>query len=214
MIEEGCTIVLATRNQGKTKEFREAFQRLGVHIKDLHEFEGIPPIEESGETFVENAYLKAKIVAEAVSLLVLADDSGLCVDALDGAPGVYSARYAGEEAKDADNNAKLLRELRLKGETVRSSRSSDPELLSSARFVCSLVLYDPEDGSQLQAEGSVEGFILSETRGADGFGYDPLFWIPSYNRSMAELTVEEKNKISHRGQALNRLLELVAKSGQ
>jgi XTP/dITP diphosphohydrolase len=211
MIEEGCTIVLATRNKGKTKEFREAFQSLGIHIKDLHDFEGIPPIEETGETFADNAYLKAKTVAEAVSLLVLADDSGLCVDALDGAPGVYSARYAGEEAKDADNNAKLLRELRLKGTTVRSSGGSDLELLSSARFVCSLVLYDPEDGSLLQTEGSVEGSILSDARGADGFGYDPLFWLPSYNRSMAELTVEEKNKISHRGQALNRLLELIAK---
>jgi XTP/dITP diphosphohydrolase len=211
MIKAGSTIVLATRNKGKTKEFREAFQSLGIHIKDLHDFEGIPPVEESGKTFADNAYLKAKIVAEAVSLLVLADDSGLCVDALDGAPGVYSARYAGEEAKDADNNAKLLRELRLKGATVQSSGGFDPELLSSARFVCSLVLYDPEDGSQLQAEGSVEGCILSETRGDDGFGYDPLFWLPFLNRSMAELTLEEKNKISHRGQALNRLLELVAK---
>ena len=209
MIEEGSTILLATRNKGKTKEFREAFLRLGILVKDLHELEGIPEIEETGETFADNAFIKAKLVAEATGLPVLADDSGLCVDALGGAPGVYSARYAGAGATDLANNAKLLFELNALGAKAQGNDPSSPILHSSARFVCALVLYDPQDGSKLQAEGTVEGFILHEARGSDGFGYDPLFWVPSHHRSMAELTVEEKNHISHRGLALRRLIELI-----
>ncbi|WP_373231416.1 XTP/dITP diphosphatase [Cohnella sp.] len=209
MIVEGSTILLATRNKGKTKEFREALQHLGINVKDLHEVEGIPVIEETGKTFADNAFIKAKIAADATGLPVLADDSGLCVDALDGAPGVYSARYAGEAATDKANNAKLLRELRALGAEAQESSRSSPELHSSARFVCSLALYEPQDGNKVQVEGTVEGFILRHARGADGFGYDPLFWLPSYNRSMAELTVEEKNIISHRGQALRRLIEMM-----
>jgi XTP/dITP diphosphohydrolase len=244
MIGRGDELLVATRNRGKTKEFREAFGKIGIAVKDLHDVEGIPDIEETGETFADNAYLKAKAVADLVGLPVLADDSGLCVDALNGAPGVYSARYAGEAANDAANNAKLLLELKRLGghsgfpggeeaERVKASglepmnelglapvngrlRESDlseqtPELLSSARFVCSLVLYDPADDSKLQAEGSVEGSILSEARGTDGFGYDPLFWLASHGRSMAELSLDEKNAISHRGQALRRLLDLIEK---
>ncbi|TFE30662.1 XTP/dITP diphosphatase [Cohnella luojiensis] len=209
MIGEGGTLLLATRNRGKTKEFRDAFGKLGIEVKDLHEVEGIPDIDESGETFAANAFIKATTAANLVGLPVLADDSGLCVDALDGAPGVYSARYAGEGAGDAANNAKLLRELEKAGADFRSDGEFGLRLLSPARFTCSLVLYDPEDDSRLQAEGSVEGFILGEARGADGFGYDPLFWVPSHSRSMAELTVEEKNAISHRGQALRKLLALL-----
>ncbi|MCD9022752.1 XTP/dITP diphosphatase [Cohnella silvisoli] len=213
MIEAGSTIVLATRNKGKTKEFREAFQKIGITVKDLFDIEGIPSIEETGVTFAENAFLKAKAVADIVGLPVLADDSGLCVDALDGAPGVYSARYAGEDASDEDNNLKLLRELKARGIDVaaHSGEGTEPELLSKARFVCSLVLYDPADGSQLQTEGAVEGDILGSARGTDGFGYDPLFWVSSHDRSMAELSLEEKNAISHRGQALRRLLDLIVK---
>lgn len=209
MIVKGSTILLATRNKGKTKEFREAFQRLHIHVKDLHELEGIPEIVETGHTFADNAFLKARIVADVTGMAVLADDSGLCVDALEGAPGVYSARYAGEAATDAANNAKLLRELKASGAAIQAQDPSFPGLYSSARFVCSLALYDPQDGSKVQAEGSVEGFILHEARGAEGFGYDPLFWLPAHMRSMAELTVEEKNIISHRGQALRRLIELL-----
>ncbi len=209
MIAKGSTLVIATRNIGKTKEFREAFLKIGINVKDLHEVEGIPEIEETGATFADNAYLKAKGVADITGLPVLADDSGLCVDVLDGAPGVYSARYAGEEASDKDNNEKLLMELGMKGTPMVKADGSVPELLSSARFACSLVLYDPQDGSQLQAEGSIEGFILRDARGTDGFGYDPLFWVPSHNRSMAQLSLDEKNAISHRGQALRRLLALI-----
>lgn len=254
MIGRGDVLLLATRNSGKTKEFREAFGKLGIAVKDLHDVEGIPDIEETGDTFADNALLKAKAVADIVGLPVLADDSGLCVDALDGAPGVYSARYAGEPANDAANNAKLLLELKrlanhsegVEAESVgaragapvkerlaesvneqvieieqepeqepeqesEQESEQEPELLSSARFVCSLVLYDPADSSQLTAEGAVEGNILREARGTDGFGYDPLFWLSSHGRSMAELSLAEKNAISHRGQALRRLLEMIGK---
>jgi XTP/dITP diphosphohydrolase len=204
MIQAGGTVLVATRNKGKTKEFREAFRKIGIEIKDLSDTEGIPAIEETGTTFAENAYIKAKAVADIVGMPVLADDSGLCVDALDGAPGVYSARYAGEEATDRDNNVKLLREL----EAILLPGAANQEFLSAARFVCSLVLFDPQDGSRLEVEGSVEGLILRNPRGTDGFGYDPLFWLPSHGRSMAELSIEEKNAISHRGQALRKLLEL------
>ncbi|WP_239615167.1 XTP/dITP diphosphatase [Cohnella mopanensis] len=211
MIGSGGTLILATRNRGKTKEFREAFEKIGISVKDLHDVEGIPDIEETGATFADNALLKAKGVADIVGLPVLADDSGLCVDALDGDPGVYSARYAGEGAEDSANNEKLLRELALRDDTVHRSEDSEPKLLSSARFVCSLVLYDPADGTKLEAEGAVEGHILREARGTDGFGYDPLFWISSHGRSMAELSLTEKNESSHRGQALRRLLALIGK---
>jgi XTP/dITP diphosphohydrolase len=208
MIAPGGTVLVATRNRGKTAEFREAFRKLGVSVKDLGDVAGIPEIEETGTTFAENAFIKAKTVADIVHLPVLADDSGLCVDALNGEPGVYSARYAGEHASDSDNNAKLLRELASASAAVPDD-AAGPEVLSSARFVSSLVLYDPQDGHRLTADGEVEGFILREPRGAGGFGYDPLFWLPPFARSMAELTVEEKNSISQRGQALNKLLELM-----
>ncbi|RKP54205.1 XTP/dITP diphosphatase [Cohnella endophytica] len=209
MIKSGDTILLATRNRGKSKEFREAFGKLGILVKDLHDIEGIPDIEETGETFADNAFLKAKAVADIVGFAVLADDSGLCVDELNGAPGVYSARYAGEEANDANNNAKLLRELKRLEDAGELKGQADVTQLSAARFMCALVLYDPADESKLQAEGSVEGQILREAKGEGGFGYDPLFWLPERGKSMAELAPEEKNAISHRGNALRKLLTLI-----
>jgi XTP/dITP diphosphohydrolase len=206
LIAPGGTLVVATRNRGKTKEFREALAALGVVVRDLNETEGVPPIEETGETFAENALLKAQSAAEILGLPVLADDSGLCVDALGGAPGVYSARYAGEGAPDADNNAKLIRELRAVTES-ESLRDVGPGLLSSAKFVCSLALFVPGSGFHLAVEGAVDGFILNERRGDAGFGYDPYFWLPEFGKSMAEITVEQKNAISHRGRALRELLD-------
>ncbi len=206
MIRRGATLLIATRNAGKTKEFREAFGALGIEVKDLREIAGIPDIEETGETFADNAFIKAKAVADIASLPVLADDSGLCVDALGGAPGVYSARYSGEGATDAKNNAKLLAELAAVGAKADAGGAGSPEALSAARFVCALALYDPADESLVQVEGTVDGFILREPRGADGFGYDPLFWVPSHGRSMAELSVSEKNAISHRGNAIVKLI--------
>lgn len=212
----GDTLLVATRNKGKTAEFRAAFAALGVNVADLTEFEGgrdIPDIVEDGDTFEANATIKARTVALATGLPALADDSGLCVDALGGAPGVYSARYAGEGATDADNNAKLVRELRAAGAAVPVADAGGAvDALSTARFVSCLVLYKP-DGDTLSAEGAVEGIVTGAPRGAGGFGYDPLFWLPSHGRSMAELGVGEKNAISHRGQALAKLLALLGGTG-
>lgn len=218
MIGAGGTVIVATRNRGKTREFRAAFAQLGLETKDLNELEqDIPEIEETGATFYDNALIKAQAVAKATGLPALADDSGLCVDALQGAPGVYSARYAGEGAGDADNNAKLLRELA----AAVGERSADfaviaaeagaslPEgarLLSPARFVSSLVLAYPDGRVRAAAEGEVRGFIVDRPAGAGGFGYDPLFWLPELGKTMAEVTVEEKNALSHRGHALRKLL--------
>ncbi|MFC4600442.1 XTP/dITP diphosphatase [Cohnella hongkongensis] len=211
MIRRGDELLIATRNKGKSKEFREAFREIGVTVKDLNEVAGLPDVEETGTTFEENATIKAKAIAALVGMPVLADDSGLCVDALSGAPGVYSARYAGEPSNDAANNEKLLRELdRIGAAAVILPEAGDGfATLSAARFACSLVLYDPSDESRLAAEGDVEGRILNRPRGSGGFGYDPLFWIPSLGRSMAELALEEKNAISHRGQALRKLLTML-----
>lgn len=214
MIGRGGVLVVATRNRGKTGEFRQAFSKLGIEVRDLNETAGIPEIEETGTTFFENAMIKARTAAEILGLPVLADDSGLCVDALGGEPGVYSARYAGEHATDADNNAKLMRAL---SDRLRENESGDggeqPTDYGPARFVSSLVLYSPGNGSYLEAEGTVEGFILKDPRGTGGFGYDPYFWLPEYGKSMAELTVDEKNAVSHRGRALRKLLDQIETNG-
>lgn len=208
MIARGDTLLIATRNAGKTREFREAFAAIGVQVKDLNEVAGVPEIEETGTTFAENALIKAKAAAEATGLPALADDSGLCVDALNGAPGVYSARYAGEGAGDAANNAKLLAALAELGAEAAEAPAGleGSRALSAARFVCSLVLYDPRTGERIEAEGAVPGFVLDRASGASGFGYDPLFYLPEFGRTMAEISVAEKNEISHRGRALRALL--------
>ncbi|MBB6633864.1 RdgB/HAM1 family non-canonical purine NTP pyrophosphatase [Cohnella thailandensis] len=209
MIGQGDTLLIATRNAGKTKEFAEAFGALGITVMDLREVDSIPEIEETGVTFAENALIKAKTVADLTGLPVLADDSGLCVDALGGDPGVYSARYAGAGAKDADNNAKLLSELAALPElpVVEAEGPQGKKLLSSARFVASLVLYEPSTGEKTTAEGAVEGYIMDSASGEGGFGYDPLFYVPEFGLSMAEMSVARKNEISHRGKALRLLLE-------
>lgn len=225
--------IVATRNRGKAAEFRAAFSPLGVEVRDLNALQGVPEVEETGATFAANAELKARAVAAHLGLPVLADDSGLCVDALDGAPGVYSARYAGEGATDADNNAKLLRELAARSaqsaahaqpvppsvadaQTIQSAvpavaehHPAMPPVYSSARFVCALALVWPDTGKLLTAEGTVEGWILQDARGTGGFGYDPLFWLPALGKSMAELDESDKNAISHRGAALKNLLSRI-----
>lgn len=200
-------LIVATRNKGKASEFARLFGEIGIEVRSLSDYPDMPEVAEDGDTFAANALLKASAIARIAGEPVLADDSGLCVDALGGAPGVYSARYAGERATDADNNAKLLRAL---GELPSAPRDGAPQLLSAARFVCALVLYDPADGRTIAAEGVCEGGIIAEPRGANGFGYDPLFYIPALGRTMAELSPEEKNRISHRAQALRQLLPLVA----
>lgn len=196
----GDTILVATRNAGKTREFALAFSTLGINVKSLADYPAIPDVEEDGETFLENALKKAKTVAELLNMPVLADDSGLCVDRLNGEPGVYSARYAGEHGNDEANNAKLLASL-------HALPASEKDGLSAAQFVCALVLYDPATKRAYEALGTVDGVITDQPRGSNGFGYDPLFYVPSYGRTMAELTPEEKQRISHRGEALRMLTQ-------
>lgn len=187
------TIVIATRNKGKAKEFEALFNKKGYAVQTLLDYPEVSDIEETGITFQENALLKAETIAEQFEALVLADDSGLKVKALHGQPGVYSARYAGEEKNDAKNNAKLLNEL-------ADVKDED----RTAVFHCSLALAMPGKNS-LVVDGEVAGKIIGVPRGENGFGYDPLFYLEDKKKTMAELTEEEKNKISHRAVALENL---------
>ncbi|MGX6961460.1 ribonuclease PH [Vagococcus xieshaowenii] len=186
-------IVIATNNPGKAKEFEAIFGAKGYTVKTLRDFPEIPEVAETGKTFAENAALKAETIAERLNCLVLADDSGLMVDALNGQPGVYSARFAGNDHNDAANNAKLLHEL-----------TGVPMEDRTAKFHCTLALAAPGKET-LFVEGEVPGRILSIPRGDNGFGYDPLFYVEELEQSMAELTADEKNKISHRSVAIKRL---------
>lgn len=206
----GGMLIVATKNKGKVREFQHAFAPLGLEVKSMFDYPELPDVVEDGDTFAANALKKSKAVGDALGLPVLADDSGLCVDALGGRPGVYSARYAGEGASDKENNLKLLSEL----EKLRQGEDTDQPLLSMARFVCALSLYDPATGKELTAEGTVEGWITSEEAGGGGFGYDPLFYLPEYRKTMAELTLEEKQAISHRGMALHLLTGKLAAEQQ
>ena len=184
-------VVLATRNAGKTEELRRLLADFPVVVMNLSNFGPMPPVEEDGTTFEENAVKKARSTAKVVGLPALADDSGLTVDALGGAPGVRSARYAGEHAADADNNAKLLREL-------------EHEDNRAAAFVCVIAIAVPW-GPALVYEGHCEGLITREQMGTEGFGYDPVFFYPPLQKTFAQLTTEEKNQVSHRGRALMEL---------
>ncbi|MEK3749620.1 XTP/dITP diphosphatase [Paenibacillus sp. FSL E2-8871] len=206
MKSDGGILIVATKNKGKVREFEHAFAPLGLTVKSMYDYPDLPDVVEDGATFAENAFKKSKAVGDALGIPVLADDSGLCVDALDGKPGVYSARYAGEDAGDEENNLKLLSEL----EKLKQGEDTGQPLLSTARFVCTLSLYDPSSGRELTAEGTVEGWITSEPAGGGGFGYDPLFYLAEYEKTMAELTLEEKQRISHRGTALRSLTEKLA----
>jgi XTP/dITP diphosphohydrolase len=189
-------VVLATGNVGKLRELGGMLADLDIELVSQREL-GISDAEETGLSFVENAILKARHAAQASSLPAIADDSGLEVDALDGAPGIYSARYAGPDATDAHNNHKLLKAL-----------AKIPEKERTARFRCLLVyLRHAADATPLICQGTWEGRILEAPRGNNGFGYDPLFWVPGQNCSSAELPPELKNRLSHRGQALQQLLE-------
>lgn len=204
-------LLVATKNKGKIAEFVSLFAPLGIEVKSLHDVDDAPDVVEDGDTFAANAWKKAKEIAALHGIATLADDSGLCVDLLGGAPGVYSARYAGPHASDGDNNAKLLRTLAEQLPAGENASAADPvpedkpRKLSPARFVCVLALYDPGSGEQLEVEGVCEGFIIDELRGEGGFGYDPLFYIPEAGLTMAQLSVEQKNELSHRGRALRAL---------
>ena len=194
-------VVIATNNKHKVEEIETALDFPGWEFLTLSQVESYPEPEEDADTFVGNARIKARAAHEATGMAALADDSGLVVDALDGRPGVYSARYAGTHGDDAANNAKLLREL---GETPDEERT--------ARFVCTLVFLD-ENGDETDAHGTVEGRIGHEERGEHGFGYDPLFLaeVFDFKRTLAEALPEEKNAISHRGNALGELREKLSR---
>lgn len=186
-------IIIATKNKGKAKEFERMFEPLGLQVKTLLDYDHIEDVEETGTTFEENAILKAEEVSKKVNQVVIADDSGLIVDALNGAPGVYSARYAGLEKNDEANIDKVLKELK-----------GIPERDRTARFYCALAVAFP-NGQTITVNGSCEGLILQERKGKNGFGYDPIFFVKELGKSMAELQPEEKSGISHRGRALKKL---------
>lgn len=189
-------LVLASRNAKKLKELQALLAPLGYRLRLVSEFAD-EAAEETAPTFVENALLKARHAARVSGLPAIADDSGLEVDALKGAPGVWSARFAGEPSDDAANNAKLLQALR-----------GVPSTQRSARFVSALALLrHAEDPTPVLALGYWPGLILDAPRGADGFGYDPLFWVPSLGKTSAELAPALKNRISHRGRAMRALLK-------
>lgn len=199
---QGDVIIVATRNKGKIEEFSHAFAPFGKEVVSMFDYPELPDVVEDGKTFAENAMKKAKTVGDALGMPVLADDSGLCVEALNGEPGVYSARYAGEHGADEDNNRKLLVEL----EGLRLGEDTEQPLLSPAQFVCVLVLYDPVTGQFIETRGTADGWITSKPSGNGGFGYDPLFYVPHFEKTMADLTLEEKQSISHRGDALRQLV--------
>ena len=178
------TIMIATKNKGKLREFKSILADAYDDILSLDDFDDIPDIKETGLSFRENAFIKAKTISDFLGIDAIGDDSGLVVDALGGDPGIYSARYAGEGASDDNNNEKLLSEL--KGKKNRE-----------ARFVCCIALV-LISGIQEFFEGECSGQIIQEKRGESGFGYDPVFYVPQYGKTMAELGSEVKNRISHR----------------
>jgi XTP/dITP diphosphohydrolase len=191
--------VIATANPGKLREFQALLEDLPFELAAQSAL-GVQSVEETGSTFLANALLKARHASAVTGAAAIADDSGLEVDALGGAPGIRSARFAGENADDAANNAKLLRAL--EGLPLAQRR---------ARYRCALVFVDgPLDPAPLEAQGVWEGFILDAPRGSGGFGYDPYFWLPELAATAAELAPDDKNRRSHRGQALRALRELLA----
>ncbi|MBT3182849.1 MAG: XTP/dITP diphosphatase [Deltaproteobacteria bacterium] len=190
-------LVLATGNEGKKVELIRLLSGLDITITSLSDYPEIPEIVEDGDTFELNAFKKAREVLKATGKWVLADDSGLVVDALGGAPGVRSARYAGNQGDYKGNNEKLLREMKDISDEKRQ-----------ARFVCFMALVAP-DGREWKAKGCCEGQIARDYAGNEGFGFDPLFFIPEKGKTMAELEMDEKNEISHRGRALQKITKIL-----
>ncbi|PMC37115.1 non-canonical purine NTP pyrophosphatase [Bacillus sp. UMB0899] len=190
-------IIIATKNQGKVKEFEAMLAPLGYHVQSLLDFPNSIDVEETGQTFEENSILKAEAISKEYQQMTIADDSGLEVDYLNGEPGVYSARYAGPQKDDQANIDAVLTKL------------ENAELNErKARFVCALAISVP--GQQTQTViGTCEGYIAKERKGQGGFGYDPIFCIDDSGKTMAELTKEEKNKISHRADALRKIKDLL-----
>ncbi|RLQ98019.1 XTP/dITP diphosphatase [Falsibacillus albus] len=193
----GKQVIIATKNKGKAKEFVSMFSPYGIEVKTLLDIPNAPDVEETGTTFKENAILKAETISGEMNTIVIADDSGLAIDALEGRPGVYSARYAGEEKNDEANMDKVLMELKdIPGED------------RTARFHCALAVAVPGEET-ITVEGTCDGHILFERQGTNGFGYDPIFFVKEQGKSMAELSSSEKNKISHRAKALQQLKDRI-----
>jgi len=195
-------IVIASKNKGKIEEIKTYRDNAnGIKWLTYKDFKGFPDIEETGDSFLDNAIIKAKALAEYTGKHALADDSGLIVDALDGRPGVRSSRYAGPDATDKENRIKLLEALKdIKDESKRS-----------ARFICSMILWDPKDGLVFKTDGVCEGKIGFKEKGSGGFGYDNIFIPSGYDRTMAQLGNSEKNRISHRGIALAYFYDFIVK---
>ena len=187
-------LLIASKNKGKIREFSQLLAAWPVAFVSLDEWPDLAEPEETGSTFVDNARLKAAYYARATGLISLADDSGLAVDALDGAPGVLSARYAGGHGDDAANNSLVLAQL-----------AAVPEHERTGRFICALAVALPSGEIVATTEGACEGIILRQTQGDGGFGYDPLFFVPQLAKTLAEATADEKNAVSHRGNALRSL---------
>lgn len=192
-------VVFASGNEGKVKEVSSMLSGTGIELVSLNNYKGVPEIVEDGLSFQENALKKARIIYEFTGETTLADDSGLMVDALNGEPGIYSSRYAGAEATDKENNAKLLDKLK-----------NIPAEKRTAAFHCSLILYK-KNGNFEAFEGKWQGQIIEEERGTNGFGYDPIFWVPELKMTAAELPSEVKNRVSHRGQAVAKLKDWLLK---
>ena len=186
-------LVLASTNPGKTREIQALLKNFPLDIKNLTDFGPIPPVVEDGATFDDNAYKKAAFTARVLGYPAMADDSGLCVEALDGAPGVRSARYAGDDATDAENVARLLKDLA-------------PHDNRKAAFECVISIAVPT-GAALTYEGRCEGIITRKPAGDNGFGYDPLFFFPEFGKTFAQVSMEEKAKVSHRGIALKQVAQ-------
>ena len=189
-------VVIATHNRDKMKEIQGAISELGWEVISLYDFPEIREIEENGKTLEENALIKAREVFKETGLPTISDDTGLEVDALDGAPGVYTARYAGEDCSYSDNVNKMLKEM-----------SKVPMPNRGAFFKTVMVFKD--ENKELIVDGVVKGKISRESKGEDGFGYDPIFYVTEYDKTFAEMTMSEKNKISHRGNAINNLINSI-----
>lgn len=190
-------LLVATGNAGKLREIKSLLAEIGVEVVGLDSLTNPPEVVEDGDSFTANACKKALEISKFANCLTLADDSGLVVPALDGAPGIYSARYAGDGATDARNNQKLLREM-----------ATLPIDKRQAFFCCVMALADPQGNCQT-FEGRIHGQLISELRGTQGFGYDPLFLVPEYGKTLGELPLEIKNRISHRSQALRQVFNVL-----
>jgi XTP/dITP diphosphohydrolase len=195
-------VVFASRNEGKVKEIKSMLEEVGIDLISLNDYKNVPEIVEDGKSFLQNALKKAQVISEITGEIVLADDSGLQVDYLNGEPGIYSSRYAGEKATDEENNAMLLAKLK-----------NVPPEKRTAFFCCTLVLYR-KDNTYESFESKWTGQIIDEKRGSNGFGYDPIFWVPKMKMTAAELPADIKNKISHRGQAFIKLKSYLLKEIQ